>query len=116
MNYIPSFIKSEKDKELYEKGVLEGVKHSESSPETRESLKRMEDFHVHIKDSLDEIKIQTKLTNGRVGRLEVWRGFITGGLTILSIVGAFAIWSIKQAVDVRGIIQDELAQITINVE
>ena len=30
-----------------------------------------------------EIKAQCKLTNGRVGRLEIWRGFITGGIAVI---------------------------------
>ena len=29
------------------------------------------------------IEAQTQKTNGRVSRLEVWRGFITGGLAVI---------------------------------
>ncbi len=42
---------------------------------------------------LDEIKLdgketkkQAQTTNGRVGKLENWRSFITGGLTILTLM------------------------------
>lgn len=39
-----------------------------------------------IKGDVSEIKVQTKLTNGRVSGLENWRWFITGGLTIITLL------------------------------
>jgi len=39
-----------------------------------------------IRCDLKEIKEQTKRTNGRVNKLEVWRGIITGGLIVISAV------------------------------
>jgi hypothetical protein len=36
--------------------------------------------------TLTEIHDQVKLTNGRVQKLEQWRMFITGGLTILGLL------------------------------
>ncbi len=39
-----------------------------------------------IRDALHRIEVQTKLTNGTVKSLLLWRAFITGGLTILSIL------------------------------
>ena len=48
-----------------------------------------ETLHALIKDiKLDtaEIKEQVKKTNGRVNKLEVWRGFITGGLAIIGLI------------------------------
>jgi len=46
-------------------------------------------LHAIIKDiKLDtvEIKNQVQKTNGRVRTLEIWRGFITGGLAIIGII------------------------------
>lgn len=43
----------------------------------------------HCLDSHDEhqeIKDHLKTLNGRVGRLEVWRGVLTGGLAIVTLV------------------------------
>lgn len=37
-----------------------------------------------IREDVKEIKVQTRLTNGRVSKLEVWRGVITGGLIVLA--------------------------------
>lgn len=46
----------------------------------------MHEVVKRIDENVAEIKKQVLLTNGRVRKLEVWRGFITGGLTIVSIV------------------------------
>jgi len=39
-----------------------------------------------IQEDIKEIKTQTQKTNGRVSSLEVWRGFITGGVAILAVL------------------------------
>lgn len=46
-------------------------------------------LHVLIQDiktDTDAIKAQVIKTNGRVGTLEVWRGFISGGLAIVGLL------------------------------
>lgn len=43
-------------------------------------------MHIPIQDKLDKILVQTIKTNGRLGKLEVWKGYITGGLTILTLL------------------------------
>ncbi len=43
-------------------------------------------YRLSINDKLDMILKEVRHTNGRVRSLEVWRGFILGGLTIMSLV------------------------------
>jgi len=53
-------------------------------------LKEMDRRNIdkHKQQELIQLQIleQTKKTNGRVSKLEVWRGFITGGMAIISIL------------------------------
>ena len=42
----------------------------------------LEQIHADIQ----EVKAQTSKTNGRVGKLEVWRGVITGAVLVISAV------------------------------
>lgn len=37
-----------------------------------------------VSESLNRIELQTTKTNGRVRSLEVWKGFMMGGMAILS--------------------------------
>lgn len=39
-----------------------------------------------VQDSLTRIEKQTTQTNGRVSKLENWRWFVAGGLTIITVV------------------------------
>jgi len=39
-----------------------------------------------IHEILIRVESQVNKTNGRVSKLEIWRGFITGGLAILAIL------------------------------
>lgn len=49
-----------------------------------------------IKDALGRIETQTTLTNGRVSSQERWRAYMTGGMTVLTIIVvpllAWAMW------------------------
>ena len=47
----------------------------------------MKQLHIQISQDLKEIKIQTKLTNGRVGKLELFRTVMS--CILFSIVGTF---------------------------
>ena len=39
-----------------------------------------------LKQDIGEIKVQTTKTNGKVRSLEIWRGYITGGIAILGAI------------------------------
>jgi len=54
--------------------------------DTEYSKREIDNFMKEIHEKLDLILQQTTKTNGRVGRLEVWRGYITGGLAIISAI------------------------------
>lgn len=91
--YIPPIIKNKKDKALYEKGLIDGREHLQSSPETKimftgikGTLDRISDFHEGIKEDLGEIKEQTTLHNGRMKNMEIWRGYITGAVGVIVVI------------------------------
>ena len=48
--------------------------------------REIDEFMRDIKEALERIEAQTTRTNGRVSSLEIWRGFITGGLVIIGVV------------------------------
>lgn len=62
-------------------------------------------------DHLTPILIQTKLTNGRVTKLEGWRQWITGGMAAFAIVliPLFG-WMVYQIVTFPQLIQSSVAQ------
>ncbi len=47
----------------------------------------IDELHTYMKEEFAEVKDLQRATNGRVGRLEQWRSFITGGLTIIGLMG-----------------------------
>jgi hypothetical protein len=46
----------------------------------------MQKLLEEIRDDGKETKLQAKMTNGRVNKLENWRWFITGGLTLITVL------------------------------
>lgn len=55
--------------------------------ELMQSLEELKDRFVDLKnEDVKEIKVQTRLTNGRVGALEKWQSFMIGGMTIISVI------------------------------
>lgn len=48
--------------------------------------RELDERFVDIANSLSRIEIQTTTTNGRVNKLENWRWFITGGISVITII------------------------------
>ena len=49
-----------------------------------------------IRCDVKEIVAQTRRTNGRVNALEVFRGFVTGGLAVITFVLGYLIYFIEK--------------------
>lgn len=63
------------------------------------SKREIDVFMQEIRDTLQRIEAQTMKTNGRVSKLEIWRGFITGGLAILSaLMVPIVVWAIENII------------------
>lgn len=60
------------------------------------STETLTEIVKEIREDVKEIVTQTKRTNGRVNSLEVWRGFITGGLAVLSFVIGYVIYILEK--------------------
>lgn len=54
----------------------------------------------YIRESVDELKTQVKITNGRVGSLERWRSYIIGFCACLTvIVIPFVVYAVTRILD-----------------
>lgn len=60
------------------------------------STETLTEIVKEIREDVKEIVIQTQKTNGRVNSLEIWRGFITGGLAVISFVLGYLIYFIEK--------------------
>lgn len=49
-------------------------------------MQRMDVFESNTSTTLAEIRVQTKLTNGRVTAAERWQYVFTGGLSVLTLI------------------------------
>jgi hypothetical protein len=63
---------------------------SNTNPYTEREIKMLmehiNDKFESVNKKLDDIKIQTKITNGRVSKLELWRAGIVAVLSVLIFV------------------------------
>ena len=48
--------------------------------------RELDEKFVDIANALSRIEIQTTTTNGRVNKLENWRWFITGGISVITVI------------------------------
>jgi len=48
--------------------------------------REIDEFHDHINENLKEIKLQVTVTNGRLKKLENWRSFVVGGLSVITLL------------------------------
>lgn len=60
------------------------------------SIDVLAEIMQEIKEDVKEIKAQTQKTNGRVNALEIWRGFITGGLAVISFIIGYIIFFLEK--------------------
>lgn len=62
------------------------------------------DHHVaDIRASLSRIEMQTTMTNGRVNKLEKWRAFLAGCMTVLTaVVVPILGWALWVLVNIQG--------------
>ena len=112
---LKSMDKIDQDTILYQQGFQAGVEHQKMSPETArhfnelrthndQMYKMIENMHTFMfgvpeennnggfKRAVEELVIQTKKTNGRVNKLEVWKyGLITAYTVALSLVTFFVV-------------------------
>ena len=49
---------------------------------------------LEVKDDVKSSKEWLKGLNGRTRKMEIWRGFITGGLAIVSMVVMFTLYKL----------------------
>lgn len=54
--------------------------------ETNYSKRELDTMFKEIQESLKRIEAQTVKTNGSVSGLRIWRGYITGGIAVLTVV------------------------------
>ena len=99
--YVPNFIKTEQELHCYKQGVNEGLDHAEPSAKTMLLFERIDGrFNLYIKtqkdildaikdmkdNELKDIKEQTTKHNNRMKKIEVWRGYMTGAVAVITVI------------------------------
>jgi len=71
-------------------------------PEEPYKNREIDEFRFDVRNSLQRIEIQTSLTNGRVNKLESWKWFISGGISVLTIIVVpILAWSLWVLVNIQ---------------
>jgi len=79
----------------YSKREIDGFQH-----DVRESLQRIE---VDMNNGFKEVHKKQDLTNGNVTRLQLWRSFISGAVSILAIIIVPMLgWALWVLVNIQG--------------
>jgi uncharacterized membrane protein YhaH (DUF805 family) len=83
------------------------------------TTRELDHYFKDIRDTLEEIKVQTLKTNGRVGRLENWRWLLTGGMamiTMMVIPLIVYIWNTQNSSAIEKGIEKALSAYELTVE
>lgn len=85
--------------EMEEAAALSGVSEAQFRQIIWTSHRQIRASQERMASAVEDIVIQTKITNGRVSKLEQWRIFLAGGMTVLAaivvpVAAGVAIWVI----------------------
>ena len=64
---------------------------------------KMDTFEVDVRQSLSRIELQTTQHNGRMTKVEKWQSYISGGMTVLTIIVVpILAWALWVLVNIQG--------------
>lgn len=97
---------------IFQKGFSSGLEHQQPSPKTLEMFGKIEQKldNIHnfifgfegeggLNKKIDSIEIQTKKTNGRVSKLEIWQAGVVATCALLSVIGWYYVDKFDVAYD-----------------
>lgn len=73
------------------------------SKEQPYSKREVDNFHGDIRKDLKDIKTQTTLHNGRMSTMEKWQAYMTGGMTVLTLIVVPILgWALWVLINIQG--------------